>query len=63
MHAMNSLYPRCCKLLHLEDCVDWLRQHGAKDVGLVGHSRGGVTISQLEGTFCRVTWIQFWQWF
>ena len=41
-----------------EDCVDWLRQHGAKDVGLVGHSRGGVTISQLEGDFCRVTWIR-----
>ena len=59
-------YSRCCKLLVVallrvtvrqEDCVDWLRQHGAKDVGLVGHSRGGVTISQLEGDFCRVTWM------
>lgn len=42
------------RLQVLQDCVDWLRQHGAKDVGLVGHSRGGVTISQLEGDFCRV---------
>ena len=66
IHSMISMYSRCCKLLVVallrvtvrqEDCVDWLRQHGAKDVGLVGHSRGGVTISQLEGDFCRVTWM------
>lgn len=66
IHSMISMHSRCCKLLVVallrvtvrqEDCVDWLRQHGAKDVGLVGHSRGGVTISQLEGDFCRVTWM------
>ena len=39
-----------------QECVDWLQKRGAKEVGLVGHSRGGVTISQLEGDFCRVTW-------
>ena len=36
------------------EAVAWLRQRGAQQVGLVGHSRGGVTISQLEGDFCRV---------
>lgn len=39
-----------------QECVDWLQKRGANKVGLVGHSRGGVTISQLEGDFCRVTW-------
>eukprot|EP00438_Fugacium_kawagutii_P022741 Skav214755 [mRNA] locus=scaffold1230:34509:36841:+ [translate_table: standard] len=40
--------------VHGEECVDWLRRRGAEEVGLVGHSRGGVTVSQLEGDFCRV---------
>ncbi|CAE7258529.1 unnamed protein product, partial [Symbiodinium pilosum] len=34
--------------------VAWLRERGAEQIGLVGHSRGGVTISQLDGDFCRV---------
>eukprot|EP00434_Breviolum_minutum_P013544 symbB.v1.2.011937.t1/scaffold814.1/size160240/7 len=42
------------RLQVLQECVDWLQKRGAKEVGLVGHSRGGVTISQLEGDFCRV---------
>ena len=36
------------------EAVAWLQERGAQEVGLVGHSRGGVTISQLEGNFCRV---------
>ena len=36
------------------EAVAWLQKRGAQQVGLVGHSRGGVTISQLEGNFCRV---------
>lgn len=39
--------------------VAWLRKRGAQAVGLVGHSRGGVTVSQMEGRFCRVSMAGF----
>ncbi|CAK9114601.1 Uncharacterized protein SCF082_LOCUS53071, partial [Durusdinium trenchii] len=42
------------RLQVLQEAISWLRARGANEVGLVGHSRGGVTISQLEGCFCRV---------
>lgn len=38
----------------VEQAVDWLKQRGARAVGLVGHSRGGVTVSQVPGRCCRV---------
>mmetsp|Transcript_32507 Transcript_32507/g.107145 ORF Transcript_32507/g.107145 Transcript_32507/m.107145 type:complete len:294 (-) Transcript_32507:176-1057(-) len=38
----------------VEEAIVWLRGQGVVGIGLAGHSRGGVTASQLEGEFCRV---------
>lgn len=43
----------------VSDAVAWLRSCGAETVGLVGHSRGGVTVSQMQGRFCRVNMAGF----
>lgn len=38
----------------VEEALAWLKERGATSIGLVGHSRGGITVCQLSGDYCRV---------